>query len=407
MNTLFKIAWRSLWRNRRRTILTASTVAFAMVLALIMRSMQFGSYDLMIKAGVNQVGDLQVHDSGYWENQSIDRAFFYSKELQDTLKGLPEIKRILPRLETFSLASYGKQTKGILITGIDPVKEDEQNKLSGKIIKGQYLAAEDTGILIGDNLADYLHISVGDSLVLVGQGYQGITAYGITPVKGIFHLPSLQMNSQLGYMNLSESQQFVYPYQPGLLTGLNLFLKDPSQLEVDQNKIAGKLGDTYEVISWKTILTDMLQSIKVDNISGQVMLMILYIIAAFGIFSTVLMMTLEKRKQYAVMVSIGMQRTMLIWVSVLETFIVAVIGVGIGLIIITPVLVYLNLNPIAMTGDMAKMYLEFNVEPILPFSLDSGIFISQTLIILGLSLLSALYPVFYLARFNVLNAFRH
>ncbi|MCB0472650.1 MAG: FtsX-like permease family protein, partial [Flavobacteriaceae bacterium] len=188
---------------------------------------------------------------------------------------------------------------------------------------------------------------------------------------------------------------------------LNLFLKDPSQLEADQNKIAGKLGDTYEVISWKTILTDMLQSIKVDNISGQVMLMILYLIAAFGIFSTVLMMTLEKRKQYAVMVSIGMQRTMLIWVSVLETFIVAVIGVGIGLIIITPVLVYLNLNPIAMTGDMAKMYLEFNVEPILPFSLDSGIFISQTLIILGLSLLSALYPVFYLARFNVLNAFRH
>lgn len=407
MNTLFKIAWRSLWRNRRRTILTASTVAFAMVLALIMRSMQFGSYDLMIKAGVNQVGDLQVHDSGYWENQSIDRAFFYSKELQDTLNGLQEIRRILPRLETFSLASYGKQTKGILISGIDPVKEDEQNKLSGKIIKGRYLKAEDTGILIGDNLADYLHITVGDSLVLVGQGYQGITAYGITPVKGIFHLPSLQMNSQLGYMSLSESQQFVYPYQPGLLTGLNLFLKDPSQLETDQNKIAGKLGDTYEVISWETILTDMLQSIKVDNISGQVMLMILYIIAAFGIFSTVLMMTLEKRKQYAVMVSIGMQRTKLIWVSVLETLIVAVIGVGIGLIIITPVLVYLNLNPIAIRGDMAKMYLEFNVEPILPFSLDSRIFISQTLIILGLSLLSALYPVFYLARFNVLNAFRH
>lgn len=407
MKTLFIIAWRSLWRNRRRTIITASSVVFAIVLAMFMRSMQFGSYDQMIKAGVNQVGDLQVHDSGYWANQSIDKAFFYTKGLGDTLKNIAAIKRILPKLETFSLASYGKRTKGILISGINSVKENEQTNLSSKIIKGNYLSPKDKGILIGDKLSEYLNIKVGDSLVLVGQGYQGITAYGIAPVRGIFHLPSLEMNNQLGYMSLTQTQQFVYPYQEGLLTGLNIFLKDPSQLEKDQKNIAGKLGKNYEVITWKTILTDMLQSIKLDNVSGQTMLFILYIIAAFAIFSTVLMMTIEKRKQYAIMVSIGMQRSKLIWVSILETFIVSVIGVIIGLVIITPILIYFNLNSIPISGDMAQMYLQYNIKPIMPFSLDPHIFITQTLIVLGLSLLSVLYPIFYLIRFNVLNAFRH
>ncbi|MBN2638023.1 MAG: ABC transporter permease [Bacteroidales bacterium] len=407
MNTLIKIAWRSLWRNRRRTILTASTVVFAMVLALFMRSMQFGSYNQMIQAGVNQVGDLQVHDTGYWANQSIDRAFFYNNELGDSLKSLPFVKSFLPKLETFSLASYGTQTKGVLVTGTDPILETKQTNLAGKIIKGKYLTSDDNGVLIGDKLAEFLKISIGDSLVLIGQGYQGITAYGIFPIKGIFHLPSLEMNSQLIYMSLQNTQEFVYPYREGLLTGISVFLKDPSQLEQAKQQIQTKLGKNYEVISWKTILSDMLQTIEVDNVSGQIMLMILYIIAAFGIFSTVLMMTMEKRKQYAVMVSIGMQRTKLIMVSIVETFIVAIIGVIVGLIIITPILIYLNMNPIPITGDMAQMYLEFNIEPVIPFSLQPGIFIYQTLIILGLSLLSALYPIIYLARFNVLNAFRH
>ncbi|MBN2614390.1 MAG: ABC transporter permease [Bacteroidales bacterium] len=407
MNTLLKIAWRSLWRNRRRTILTASAVVFAMVLALFMRSMQFGSYDQMIQAGVNQVGDLQVHDTGYWANQSIDRAFFYKQELGDSLKSLPEVKAILPKLETFSLASYGAQTKGVLISGIDPQEENSQTNLSAKIIKGNYLKEQGKGVLLGDKLAEFLKIGVGDSLVLIGQGYRGLTAYGIYPVAGIFHLPSLEMNSQLVYMNLPNTQEFVYPYQEGLLTGISIFLKNPSEINEAQKQIESRLGKDYEVISWKTILADMLQTIQLDNVSGQIMLFILYIIAAFGIFSTVLMMTMEKRKQYAVMVSIGMQRTKLIAVSVLETFIVAIIGVIIGLIIITPILIYLHLNPIPITGDMAEMYLEFNIEPVLPFALQPDIFIKQTLIILGLSLLSALYPVFYLSFFKVLNAFRH
>ncbi len=407
MKTLIKIAWRNLWRNRRRTILTASAVVLALLLALIMRSMQFGSYEQMIRAGVNQTGDLQVHDTGYWANQSIDRAFFYRKNLGEDLHNIKEIKTVLPGLQTFSLASYKKQTKGVLISGIDAAVYNKQNHLSNKIIRGKYLNPNNNDVLLGDKLAEFLKMNVGDTLVLLGQGYRGITAYGIYRVAGIFHLPSIQMNRQLVYMNLKTTQAFVYPYQPGLLTSLSVFIKNQSMLPTVKKKIENRLGNNYEVISWKTMLSDILQTIKVDNISGQIMLLILYIIAAFGIFSTILMMTMEKRKQYAIMVSIGMERRKLIWVSIFETFIISVIGIIIGLVLASPVIYYLHFHPIPITGDMAKMYLEFNIEPVLPFSIKAHVFLSQTIIVLVLSLLSALYPIIYLSRFNILNAFRH
>jgi len=407
MKTLIKIAWRNLWRNRRRTILTAASVVLAIVLALFMRSMQFGTYEQMIQAGVNQVGYVQIHTKGFWKDQSIEKAFFDNDKINRTLKDTKGISLALPELQTFSLASYKTQTKGVMVSGIDPKKENLQTKIASKIIKGNYLSNKSGNILIGDNLARFLKIGVGDSLVLIGQGFRGVTAYGLYKVSGIFHLPSTEMNGQLVYMSLNDAQYFVYPYQPGLLTAISIFPTDPSQSNNIKVSLEKQVGKNYEVIGWQKMLSDMLQTIKVDNVSGQLMLFVLYLIAAFGIFSTILMMTIERKKQFAVMISIGMQRRKLISVSIIETLIITLIGIIIGLIIITPVLVYLHLNPITFSGGMAKMYEEFNIEPILPFSIKAHIFSIQIFIVLGLSLLSALYPLIYISKFNILKAFRH
>lgn len=403
---LLAIAWRNIWRNSRRTIIAATSVFMALVLALLMLSMKYGSLEQMVSAGVNQVGDLQVHSTGYFENKSIDHAFFDQKNIDQVFKDFPQIKRVIPNLETFSLASYGKQTKGVMVSGIDPGLENLQTRLSQKIIKGHYLE-KDNDVIIGDKMAEFLKIDVGDSLVLLGQGYRGITSYGIYKIAGIFHLPSLEMNSQLLYISLADAQNFVYPFQKGLLTGFSVYLKKTSQLGEVEKQLGQKLGNNYEVISWKTILSELLQTVALGKASNQILMLILYVVAAFGIFSTVLMMTMEKRKQYAVMISIGMQRRRLVWISILETFLVSVLGVIAALVIVSPILFYMHYHPIPVTGSMAKIYLQYNIEPVMPFSVSPYLFVSQTAIILTLSFLSALYPIIYVLKFNVLNAFRH
>lgn len=403
---LTAIAWRNVWRNRRRTIIASASVFTAMVLSLFMLSMKHGSLYQMIAAGVNQVGNIQVHDTGYWENKSIDHAFFNNGHFNPVFKSLPDIERVVPHLETFSLASYGKQTKGIAISGIDPGLEDQQSGLSKRIVKGHYLSGKND-VLIGDVMAQFLKMNVGDSIVLLGQGYRGITAYGIYKVAGIFHLPSKEINSNLLYMGLRDAQDFVYPYQKGLLTGLSVYLKDGSDVDAIKTELEKKLGSEYEVITWKTILSDMLQTISVGRISNQVFVMILYLIAAFGIFSTILMMTIEKRKEYAIMIAIGMQRVKLVWVSVVETIIVSIVGVMSALAVMVPILTYMHFHPIAVSGEMAKIYILYNLEPIMPFVASPHLFLSQAAIILVLSFSSAIYPIIYILKFNVLNAYRH
>ncbi len=405
MKLLFIMAWRNLWRNKRRTIITSTSVVLALVLALFMRSMQYGSYDTMINAGVNEVGNMQVHDTGYWNNKTIDHAFFSSPELENKISSIKGVEHILPHLESFVLASYGDKTKGVQLIGIDPESENKQINIKGKITKGSYLIKGHEGLVIGDKIAEYMKADIGDSLVVMGQGYQGTTAIGIFPVVGIAHFVSPQMNNVLVYMDLGTLQKMIFPYQPGLLTSLSIYTQPDSETQVFST-LKSELGDHYEVISWKVMLSEMLQSIKLDNISGMVMLMILYVIVAFGIFSTVLMMTVERRRQFAVMISVGMRKEKLVITSIFESIFIALIGVFMGLLIITPILIYLYLNPIPLTGDIAGMYESFNIEPIITFSIKPSIFISQSLIVLSLALTSALYPIFYILRFNVLNALR-
>ncbi len=405
MKILIIMAWRNLWRNKRRTMITATSVVLALILALFMRSMQYGSYETMINAGVNEVGNMQVHDTGYWENKTIDHAFFTSPELEQSISEVEGVLHILPHLESFVLASYGEKTKGVQLVGIDPEAEDKQVNISGKITRGEYLKKGVEGVVIGDKIAEYMHLNVGDSMVVMGQGYQGTTAIGMFQVMGIAHFVSPQMNNLMVYIPLETLQNLVFPYKKGLLTSISVYTGNETEDQV-LHILEKKLGTQYEVISWKVMLSDMLQSIKLDNISGMVMLMILYIIVAFGIFSTVLMMTVERRRQFAVMISVGMRKGKLVITSVIESIFIALIGVVVGLAIVTPILIYLYLNPIPLTGEIAGMYESFNIEPIITFSIRTSIFVSQSLIVLILALLSALYPVFYILRFNVLNALR-
>ncbi len=406
METLFIIAWRSLWRNKRRTLITTASVFLAVFLALFMRSMQIGSYEIMIDSAVNEVGHLQLHDSGYWDSKSINDSFIYSESLKQKIKNYDNIKTITPKLETFALGSYGEMTKGFLVQGIVPDIEDARKKISNKLIEGQFLTENDDGIVLAEGLASYFKIGVNDTLVLIGQGYQGISAIGIFPVVGIVKYPIPKLNNFIAYMSLSKVQEVFAPYHPNLISALVIDLKSNHNLEKEAKVINEIMGSKYEVMSWSTMLPEIVQQIEGDNVGGIIMLAILYLIVAFGIFGTVLMMTMERRKEFAIMVAVGMHREKLAIVVCIETIMIGLMGVISGIIACFPFLKYFYHNPIPLSGEMADMMLEFNIEPIMPFSLETFIFTNQGTTILILATLAALYPIVYVIRFRILKAMR-
>src|ERR1700756_2600163 len=121
----FRLAWRNMWRSRRRTLITISSIFFAVVFAILMRVMMVGVFDRMISDTVSMsCGYIQIHHTGYWDNRSVDSTFEENAKLTGILNNEKQITAWVPRLETFALASTGEQTKGIMLMGIEPIKED-------------------------------------------------------------------------------------------------------------------------------------------------------------------------------------------------------------------------------------------------------------------------------------------
>src|SRR5690554_5572119 len=146
---LLQLAWRNVWRNRRRTVITISSIFFAVLLALFMRSLQFGSYKNMIRNSVELYsGYIQIHRNGYWEDRSINNLMEVTDSLSATVASTPHVEFAIPRLETFVLAAAEEVSKGVVVIGTDPVLEDRMTRLADRVVEGAYMEADTRGVMV-------------------------------------------------------------------------------------------------------------------------------------------------------------------------------------------------------------------------------------------------------------------
>jgi len=405
MKTYFLLAWRNLWRNKRRTLIASASIFFAVVLALIMRSMQEGSYDYMVDASVSMyTGYIQVHAKDYWDKKSIDKSMELSQTKIDEIDSLENVTLATPRLESFSLVSYGNVTKVAQIVGIDPILENKMTKLKDKLISGKYLTKESRGLMISEGLAEILKVGIGDSVVLYGQGFHGVTAAAQVRVEGIvkFTLPAL--NKSMVYLGLDYAQ-WLYA-APNRITTLSIMIDEANKINDVHLAVRNLFDEKFEVMMWPELMPELVQSIEVDNAGGIIMLGILYVVIGFGILGTVMMMTAERTKEFGILISVGMKKWRLSYVSFLESLFLSFIGVLAGIMVSIPILYYLKQNPIPLTGEMGDVMLKFGLDPIIPFRFAANIFVDQFLTVLVIAMVSALYPLSFIRKLNPINAMR-
>ena len=400
-----KLIWRNLWRNRRRTLITSSSVVFAVVLAITMKSLQDGAFGNLIDAVVGSYsGYLQVHKQGYWDEPGLENAFVDSLALRKELSELEGITTVLPRLECFVLASTDTVTKGAMLVGLDPGGEDAMMRITDKTKVGEPLTATSTGLVMAEGLARRMKVAAGDTLVLLGQGYHGSTAAGKYRVQGLLRFGAPQLNDHLICLPLATAQDLLSA--PGLVTSWAVGIRDPGDLEPMQHAVSTITGPAHEVLTWKQQIPDVERHIRMDGVSFWIWTGILYLIIGFGLFGTVLMMIAERRYEFGMLVAIGMGRAKLALVVVLETMLLSVLGALAGAGLALPLVWYLREHPIRFTGDLAETYSRFGFEPVLPTLIDPGIFLTQTLVVLSIALLMGLYPLFRILRLDTLNAMR-
>jgi putative ABC transport system permease protein len=399
-----KLTWRNLWRNKRRTIITIASISFAVLLAIVMKSLQDGVFDNLVKNVVGfYSGYIQVHKNGYWNEQILENSFTLNDSITGKLKQ-PHVKAVVPRLESFALASSGNTTKGCMVVGTDPVKENALTLLQSKLVSGSYINGSDEAVLIAEGLAKRLNISTGDTIVLLGQGYQGNIAAGKYPVKGIVKFAQPQLDGELVYLPLALAQQFLSA--ENMATSLVLALDDPNNQQIVEQQLQQTISKDYEVMTWQQMMPEIENHIKADAAGLYVFTGIFYIIIAFGIFGTILMMTAERKYEFGMLVAIGMKKIRLALMLLSETLLISICGTAVGILASVPVVLYLEKNPIQLSGEMASAYEQFGFEAIFPAIFSVDILVSQSAVVFMIAILIGLYPLWFVKKLNPVIAMK-
>jgi lipoprotein-releasing system permease protein len=407
MKENIKLAWRNLWRNKRRTFITVASILFAVFFASIMRSMQEGSYTSMVNNVVKfYSGYIQVHQKGYWDNRSLNRSFQENDTLMNVLENTEGVELYMNRLESGVLASNTDKnhTKVAQIVGIEPQKEDQVTKISDKIVKGDFLIDGDNDIVIAAGLAKYLELGVGDTLTLYGSGYHGTTAAGIYHIKGIIDHPSPDFNRMFVYMDIEQARALFRAY--GLSTATVVMLENNDDLNIVKKKIDDKLGNHLEVMTWEEMQPVLVNQIESDRGSGIIFIFILYLVIGFGILGTVMMMMSERSKEFGVVIAVGMQRGKLAFIVFIETLLIGIIGVIVGFAVTIPINYFLYLNPIPMTGQTKEAMEMWGFEPVMYFTNKVSVFMEQPLIVFIVTIVISFYTIYNIYKLKVMEAIR-
>jgi putative ABC transport system permease protein len=400
------LAWRNIWRNRKRTLITMSSILFAVLLALFARSINDGTQDKMIENMVRfNTGYAQIQYREYYDEPSLDNTFEADEQLFARIQAShSDIEQLIPRLESFALAASIDKSKGAMVLGIDADAENSLNNLKEKIEEGRFFSPGENAAVISQGLAEFLNLAVHDTLVLIGQGFMGMSAAGKYPVAGIVKLPFQEMNDQLVYLPL-ETAQWLFAAD-NRLTSLLIMPRHGRKVEQVINNVSQVLDQDLVVLSWRQLMPELLRALEFDRISDTIVLLILYMVVGFGVFGTILTMTLERFREFGILLSIGMQRLQLAAISFMETLFISFGGVLAGIVIGFFILLYFNNHPIPLSGDMGDLTEQYGIEPMLYFSLAPEVFLSQTLIVFIITMLIAIYPVVQVFKLNILKAAR-
>ncbi len=465
------IAWRNLWRNRRRTLITSASVFFAVIFALFFRSLQLGSYDHMFRNAIESYsGYIQVQHKDFWDEKIVDNTFSYDSRLDEEIITDKNVIATIPRFESFALASSGPKTKGVLVMGIEPDKEDYLSKISDKMVKYRltpeaidrikedpnlpekvkelttlfentsYTSASrlqldlgiidkeapdlmpvikryshftngiihpgEPGVWVGDRLSQYLELGIGDTIVLISQGYHATTAAGKYEIKGIVKIPLPDIDNKIVYLPLDICQGLFNA--EGNLTSLALHVNNNEDKAIMETveRISEIIPEDQRIMDWREMNELLISQMEADNKGGMIMIGILYLVIAFGVFGTVLMMTAERKREFGVLVAIGMQKRKLAAIISIEMLYVGLLGILAGCVVIIPIILYGVAHPIIFKGEAAKMFDDFGMEPMMAFQGIDFYFLWQIFIVALMVVMAIGYPVKKILGLEVVNALR-
>ncbi|MDG0980818.1 MAG: FtsX-like permease family protein [Halieaceae bacterium] len=356
-----QLAWRNLWRHKKRSWLTIGAMVFCNTLLIFLVGLQVGNYRMMIDNTLGVLtGHIQVQTPGYLDSPKLRESMGDSEDLIKEIRAtLGTNIKVAPRLAGGALLSSENRSFGAQILGVDPTLEQEFGLLAGTIGQGRWLNSG-TEIVIGETLAKNLQVSVGDELTLLGSGYDGSFAANVLTVVGIFQTSMADMNRGLALIPLAE---FQYTFSAdNQLNVMAIALPKFGETEDAKARLSTVLAAKQLVArDWNELVPGLRQAILSDVISAFFIYLVLVVVIVFSVLNTQLMAVLERRREFGTLLALGIAPVQLGRLVFTETLFLGLLGLTIGVAGGLALNYYLSLHGLQFEG-MEEMASKFNIS---------------------------------------------
>ena len=328
---ILKIALRNIFRQKRRTILTALAMIAGFTLSSLFIGLSDGAYGNIITMFTrNRIGHIQVHREGYLDKPSLYETIDDYPSVGETIQSTTGVEAWTPRVYAAGLGSVGEKSTAVQVIGVDVAREIQATRFDQKMIEGSVLAETASHeAVIGKGLAKILSGTVGSEIVIFSQGADGSIANDVYKIIGIAESGDDGTDRVACYLHIEDAQElFVLE---GRIHEIVVIVSNINQVSKVTDAIKARLNNsTLDVAPWQVVAKSFYRAMKVDQQGDAIARWVIMLIVAIGVLNTVLMSVLERTREYGVLKAVGTKPTQIFWLVICEVVIIAIGSIAVG-----------------------------------------------------------------------------
>ncbi len=404
---LFTLAFKNILKSKGRSTVTILLSTVTTIFFITYVGLTEGSRHQLVKNSVEiYTGYAHVNIKGYQEESGYDTLIEDASHIDRILQQNPSISYYAPRFETYALLSTKEKSVGSLIAGIVPSKEKRLSKLQSSLIKGNYLDDNDSNaIYLGSELANRLKVDVGSEIAMVGSSIDYSIAADLFTVKGIFKTGLFEFDAQSAFVNKSYLDTIML--SDNKASYFTLYFYDNTSIDKEIKALQSSLDTAYEAVSWKDLLSALVQAMEVDRIFDYISISIFFMVIFFVIMIFSYVNIFTRVREIGLLRALGLTSKDIFMMLFAEILLLATFSVLIGVLIGSSVVYYYELHPIVIPG-IAETYKDYGiVSDELPMRFDLFTIAWNALTIFLLNLAAIIYPIIKINKFKVVEAMRY
>ena len=399
MRLYLRLAWRNIWRHRRRTIIVVLAMGLTLGMMMWYDGLIAGFNDAIYGNAVKVLGgNIQVHAEGY-QLKADQMPLLPLADDQAVVKAAlaqPNVLSATRRINTGGLASSREGAFPVTITGIDPEQELPVNLAAQHVTAGRFLAADDGDqIFIGKGLADAMAVQVGDRITLTGRGQHAQMRRRTMTVVGIYDLGMADVEKRTIYISLNEAQDLygLTGKATAIAITLNHIGEEPAVMALLKPNFPG-----YEIESYETNFPELKQALGNKDSVMNIFSVVILLIAGIGILNLLLMAVYERTREIGLLGALGLRPAQISLLFVLEGTMMGIVGVAVGIacgLLLNGLLKQVGIDFTSMSSATSYMAL-INGKIYPSWGLENIVW--RGLTVLVIAALAALYPAIEASR---------